>query len=171
MDVDVLQEDVIRFGTQVAASFAIFMAFWIGSIVTKIAIRRLGRIKRLNRDVLGLLEQSARALILILGAITALATLGVNVTALVAGLGLTGFALGFAFQDLVSNLLAGVMLIMYGTVKRGDYIWVTGHEGHVAQVNLRYTVLRSESKTILIPNATLFTNTVVILTPKDPKEV
>ena len=48
-----------------------------------------------------------------LGVITALGTIGVDVTGLVAGFGLTGFAVGFAMKDALANLLAGVMILLY----------------------------------------------------------
>ena len=56
----------------------------------------------------------AKLSLIVFGLVTALGTAGVNVSALVAGLGLTGFALGFAFRDVLSNLLAGVLILLYG---------------------------------------------------------
>src|SRR5213083_2396837 len=90
--------------------------------------------------------------------VTALGTVGVNVTALVAGLGLTGFALGFAFRDVLSNLLAGLLLLVYRPFARHDLISETGYEGTVAGVDLRYTTLQRDDGKVLIPNSILFTN-------------
>ena len=56
------------------------------------------------------------------GLVTALGTLGVDVSALVAGLGLTGFALGFAVKDTISNILAGVLLLVYRPFSKKDYV-------------------------------------------------
>jgi small conductance mechanosensitive channel len=98
--------------------------------------------------------------------VTALGTLGINVSALVAGLGLTGFALGFAFKDALSNLLAGILILIYRPFMRGERISVTGLEGEVAELNFRYTVLRTPEKRILIPNSTLFTNAVTVMEKK-----
>ena len=86
--------------------------------------------------------------------------MGVNVSALVAGLGLTGFALGFALRDALSNMLSGVLILVYRPFKNGDWISVAGCEGKVAEINLRYTVIKKENDTYLIPNSTLFSNTV-----------
>jgi small-conductance mechanosensitive channel len=88
--------------------------------------------------------------------------MGVNVSALVASLGLTGFALGFALKDALSNLLAGALILIYQPFRCGDTIKVAGCEGEVTEINLRYTILRGDGKTHLIPNATLYTNTVDI---------
>ena len=94
-------------------------------------------------------------------------TAGIDVSALVAGLGLTGFALGFAFRDVLSNVLAGVLILMYRPFRRGDRIAVSGLEGTVTGIDLRYTILENDGKTILIPNSNLFTNPIVV-TPVAP---
>ena len=70
--------------------------------------------------------------------------------------------MGFAFRDVLSNVLAGVLILMYRPFRRGDKISVTGLEGTVTGIDLRYTVLENEGKTILIPNSSLFTNPIVV---------
>lgn len=100
--------------------------------------------------------------VLAFGAVTGLGTMGVDVGALVAGLGLTGFALGFALKDAISNLLAGVLVLAYRPFRRGDRIQVAGHEGTVVRVDLRYTVLEDEGTRVLIPNQQLFTNAITL---------
>ena len=105
----------------------------------------------------------AKISILVFGAITALGTLGINVSALVVGLGLSGFALGFALKDTISNLLAGVMILAYQPFDIGDYIVVAGKEGQVIHIDFRYTTLENNEKIILIPNSLVFANTVSIL--------
>jgi small-conductance mechanosensitive channel len=83
----------------------------------------------------------------------------------VAGLGLTGFALGFALKDVLSNLLAGVLILIYRPFHRQDRVMVAGFEGTIADIDLRYTTLEAEDRRILIPNATLFTNAISVLRP------
>ena len=78
------------------------------------------------------------------------------------GLGLTGFALGFAFRDVLSNLLAGVLILLYRPFARGDRISVTGLEGVVTHIDLRYTNLEHEGNLMLIPNSNLFTNPITV---------
>ena len=63
-------------------------------------------------------------IMLIVGLITALGTLGVNISAIVAGLGLTGFAFGFAFKDMLSNFISGILIFIYEPFKLGDTIEV-----------------------------------------------
>jgi len=107
-----------------------------------------------------LVSGGAKISILVFGAITAL---GINVSELVVGLGLSGFALGFALKDTISNLLAGVMILVYQPFDIGDYIVVAGKEGQVIHIDFRYTTLENNEKIILIPNSLVFANTVSIL--------
>jgi small-conductance mechanosensitive channel len=101
--------------------------------------------------------------IVIVGLITALGTMGSNVSALVAGLGLTGFALGFALRDSISNLIAGVLILVYQPFTINSRIKVAGYEGTVVSIDLRYTVIESEGAKVLIPNSKLFTNPITVL--------
>jgi len=103
----------------------------------------------------------------VFGVITSLGTLGINVSALVAGLGLSGFALGFALKDTISNLLAGVLILVYQPFDIDDYIIVSGQEGKVTHIDLRYTTLDGDAKIVLIPNSLVFANTVSILKKND----
>lgn len=137
-------------------------------ILAKVAssiVSRVGqRVGEDRRDVMLLIAQMARIAILVFGVVTALGTLGINVSALVAGLGLTGFALGFAFRDALSNVLAGFMILLYRPFRRGDVITVTLLEGKVTEINLRYTVIQAEGSRVLIPNSNLLTNPIIVKT-------
>ncbi len=115
-----------------------------------------------KQDVLVLMGQITKIGLYILGAVTALGTIGINVSAVVAGLGLTGFALGFAFRDTLSNILAGILILMYQPFHRSDHIAVAGLEGTVEGIDLRYTTLINEDKRFLIPNSLLFSNPITL---------
>src|SRR5690348_12891447 len=115
-----------------------------------------------SEGLLVLLGRTAKIAVITLGVATALGTVGVNVSALVAGLGLTGFALGFAFRDVLSNLLAGILLLLFRPFGPGDHISVSGLDGEVTNIDLRYTVLKQPQKIVLIPNSNLFTNPILV---------
>jgi len=114
-----------------------------------------------------LISASCFYAILILGLLTGLSTMGVNMGPIIAGLGLGGFALGFALRDALSNLLAGVLTIIYQPFKEGDTISVSGCEGTVTEINLRYTVLESETDHYMVPNSLIFTKPLKIMHPKE----
>jgi len=85
------------------------------------------------------------------------------VGALVAGLGLTGFAVGFAVKDIISNVLAGMLILVYEPFRRGDRINVAGMEGTVTAIDFRYTTLEAEGRRILVPNGNLFVKEIVVV--------
>ena len=127
-------------------AIAIFFCFWVVSKITQTVIRKSGERFSLKESIRTLVSNGAKIIILVFGAITALGTLGINVSALVAGLGLSGFALGFALKDTISNLLAGVMILVYQPIDIGDYIVVTGKEGKVIHIDFGTQLLKTMKK-------------------------
>lgn len=158
-----LEKQAALFAPKLAAGLLILAASWLVSSFLNQLMRRIARRSEpAKQDVIELLAQVSRVSLIVFGGVTALGTVGVNVSALVAGLGLTGFALGFAFRDALSNMLAGVLIVMHRPFLRGDQIAVVGLEGIVVGIDLRYTTLQKDGKTFLIPNATLFTNPIIL---------
>ncbi len=149
-------------GERLFAGLAILLGFWIAAKIAEQLIRRVRHRMPHNTGLLDLLARTTKIAIVVFGAATALGTVGVNVSALVAGLGLTGFALGFAFRDVLSNLLAGILLLLFRPFGVGDHISVTGLDGQVVNIDLRYTVLSQPDKVVLIPNSNLFTNPILV---------
>ena len=153
---------IILFLPRLGVAVLIFLVFWVIAKVNRGFVQRFGYSKRLSPDIVNLLMQITETSLLIFGLVTALGTLGINISAMIASLGLVGFALGFALRDLLSNFLSGLLILLYNPFIRGDQISVSGNEGKVIEINLRYTVLQTEEKRILIPNATLFSNPVIV---------
>ena len=139
-----------------------FIAFLAVAIIARAFARRLLLRLRLDQPVVGLFSQVLFYGLLGLGLITGLGTMGVNVSALVASLGLGGFALGFALRDAISNTLAGTLVLIYRPFHVGQCIRVAGFEGTVKEINLRYTVLEADGAEHLLPNQMLFTNPVTV---------
>lgn len=154
-------------GPKVLMAAGLLMVFWVASRLARKTIFTAGDKARLEYPVVRLMAMAARVTLLVAGIVTALGTLGVDVSALVAGLGLTGFALGFAIKDTISNILAGVLLLVYRPFSKKDYVEVKGMEGEVSAIDLRYTTLESNGQTILLPNSLLFTNPITIGKPAE----
>ena len=147
---------------QIALGFVVFVLFWLGSVVLRRMLVRLGSASDFStRYVIKLGARAGEIALIVLGVLTGLGTMGVNVSALVAGLGLTGFALGFALRDVLSNLLSGLLILFYRPFRHFDYVSVAGFEGTVREIDLRYTTLQKDGREILIPNSLLFTNGLV----------
>jgi small-conductance mechanosensitive channel len=164
-ELNLLAQNVVNFIPRLFTAIIIYLVFWFVSLIFKGIVKRYGDRTRLNEDVRDLLARLIRLSILVIGIITALGTVGIDVTALVAGLGLTGFALGFALQDVISNVLAGVLILMNRPFRRGNYIRVGDKEGTVIDMDLRYTSLQKDNLKILIPNSSLFKEAITIVMP------
>jgi small-conductance mechanosensitive channel len=139
------------------------VGLWVAGVLGSRFVARVLLAREVEPDLAALLTRAGRLTLVSVGFVTALGTIGVDVKALVAGLGLTGFALGFALRDIIANTLAGILILAYKPFRRGDRITVAGCEGIIAEIDLRYTVLTGDREThILIPNSTLFTNSIVV---------
>ena len=145
----------------------IILVFFILSKLITRAIAKVAERLKLDSHLTSLLARTSSITLIIFGFVTALGTLGINVSAIVAGLGLTGFALGFALKDTISNLLSGILILLYKPFKIGNTIKVSGYEGDVVSIDLRYTELDSEGNKILIPNSKLFTDPISVLHIED----
>jgi small conductance mechanosensitive channel len=140
----------------------VLLAFWlVASIGRRLIALTAPRVKA-DTSVVLLLSRLYYYGVLIFGAITALGTAGLDVRALVAGLGLTGFALGFALKDVLSNFVSGVMLLAYRPFHIGDVIEMGEFAGTIESVRIRDTLVRGEDgRLIIIPNTKLVTEVVI----------
>ena len=152
-----------RLGT----ALAILFVFWLLARGVSRVVERLTNARRLDPDITMFLGRAVRIVLFLFGLVTVLGTLGLDVTALVAGLGLTTFAIGFALKDILSNAVAGILVLLYRPFRVGDRVNVKSLEGTVVEINLRYTVLEGDGKKILIPSSLLFSEPVTVI-PKTP---
>jgi small conductance mechanosensitive channel len=110
-----------------------------------------------------LLATIVYVVVLAVGVFIALGVLDLDtiVTSLLAGAGIIGLALGFAFQDLASNFIAGILLSIRRPFVVGDIIETSDHMGTVVDVNLRSTRVRTfQGPIAIIPNSQVFQNPV-----------
>lgn len=155
---------------KIALGIGVFVAFWIAAIIISYIIKKVSKgVNEEKEEVIFLLSKIGYATLFIIGIISALGTVGVNIMPLITGLGLTGFALGYAFKDLLSNVLAGVMIIIHRPFIVGDEITVANITGKIVNIDLRYTALTADDKIYLIPNTSLMTNPITITNAKETK--
>ena len=113
-----------------------------------------------NNDSLASLSATVVSYIVILiGFFTALDILDLNkaVTSLLAGAGIIGLALGFAFQDLTSNFISGVFIAVQRPIRIGDVIETNGYFGQVRAINIRSTIIYNfAGQEIEIPSKDIF---------------
>jgi small conductance mechanosensitive channel len=154
----------------IGTGIAIIFISWAVGAIGRRAVARLGRRPSAapHVDVVNLAAVLVFWSAISFGLVMGLGTMGIHVEPLVASLGLTGFALGFALRDAISNLLAGVLILTYRPFRSGDRIAVSGFEGIVVNIDLRYTTLADGDNVHLIPNQTMYSNPVTLRLPLPP---
>ena len=160
----------VTHGPQIVVGLIIIIAAVLAAILVRLVLRRVFRKYIWAPRVGMLISATAFYSIMILGILTGLSTMGVNITPIIAGLGLGGFALGFALRDALSNLLAGILIIIYRPFAEGDTVSVSGCQGTVTETNLRYTVLENENERFMVPNSLIFTKPLKVIFPAGGKE-
>jgi len=125
-------------------------------------IRALGeRHARLDNTLFNFLGNLARYTILAFTVLIVLNTVGIRTTSLVAAIGAAGLAIGLALQGTLSNVAAGVMIILFRPIKNGDFVQVAGQMGTVKDISLNYTELADLSNVqIIIPNSEVWGNVI-----------
>lgn len=90
---------------------------------------------------------------------------GLDLGDIIATLGIGSVAIGFAFQDIVKNFLAGIILLIEEPFRIGDEVVINDYQGKVENISIRTTQIRTyEGEKILLPNATVFTDAVKVRT-------
>jgi len=150
----------------------IILVTWIASKIAYRTIMKIGETGSLGRrNVYYLLASAAKMATMAIGVLMSLGTIGIDVTPLVAGVGLSGLALGLALKDAVTNLLNGILILVYEPFKEGDIVKVSSSTGRVGEINLRYIQLINEEtgKEYLIPNSLAFSKEIEKNLKKDDK--
>lgn len=117
-----------------------------------------------NEPISELLGTLARIATITAGLFFALGLLDLDktVTSLLAGVGIVGLALGFAFQDIAANFMSGFIMAINRPFVVGDLVEVTGHRGHVRKIAMRASSIETlEGLSVLIPNKEIFQNAIV----------
>ncbi|MEO1120075.1 MAG: mechanosensitive ion channel domain-containing protein [Pseudomonadota bacterium] len=143
-------------------------AGWAGSAVKSMGERN----ERVDNTLASFFGSIIRYAILAMVAIAVLDRFGVETTSLVALIGAAGLAIGLALQGTLSNLAAGVMLIMFRPFKVGDYVDAGGHSGTVKGIALFTTELATvDNVQIIMPNGAIWGSPIVNYSAHDDRRV
>jgi len=144
----------------VVAILVLIFFYVIGKFARKAVSNLLGKVS-VNKTITNLLETIISISILGIGIFISLSILQLDgaVTSLLAGAGIIGLALGFAFQDIASNFISGVLISIRHPFGIGDIISTNDYYGTVTKLNLRNTIIRTVTGQIVyIPNKKVFEN-------------
>ena len=168
-----MSSDIAATFDQMIASLVLLLPRVVASMVilatTLVLVGLIGRAvsgalakRKVSAETTLLTSRILRWTVLILGILAALAQVGFNVTAFLTGLGVIGFTVGFAIQDVSKNLVAGLLLLLQQPFELGSAVTIGDFTGSVQNVDLRATTLRTfDGKTVIIPNADVYTSPIV----------
>lgn len=150
-------------------AIVIALVFWfvgrsVGKLVNRVADQR-------GRHSLGEVAGSlVRWAIVFVGFMLAITIVAPTITPgdLVAGLGVSSVAIGFAFKDILQNMLAGILILLRQPFEVGDQIVSGGHEGTVEKIETRATMIKTyDGRRVVIPNSAIYTDSVIVNTAFD----
>lgn len=150
------------------AILIVVLAFVISALIRSAIVRSF---KKKDRSNLGeMVAGFTRATIIVAGFLTAATVVMPTLKPgdIVAGLGVSSVAIGFAFKDILQNWLAGMLILLRQPFEIGDQIEVNDYEGTVEHIETRATLIRSyDGKKVVVPNSEIYTNSVVVKTAHD----
>ena len=162
-----------EFAANVLVSVVMLFAGWIAIKLMDVAIRKaLSRADNKRTLLANFVVSVARKACWTVLGVMILGRLGVNVGPLVAGIGATGFILGFAFQESLGNLASGMMIAVNEPFKVGDFVEAAGHAGSIVEVNMMATIMNTgDNKRIVLPNKSVWGGPIVNYSAMDSRRV
>ena len=171
----------LRWLAEHGASFVVnvlvaILLLLVGSHVIRLATRathkalqKTGRVNALLQNFLCSVVNKVGWILLVMIVVQ---RLGVNIAPLIAGLGVTGFILGFAFQETLGNLASGMMIAINQPFKVGDYVAIGGIEGSVMELNMMAATLTTgDYKKVVVPNKVIWGTAITNFTAMDKRRV
>ena len=159
LDFQTMIQDFVQFLPNLMAAIVTFAIVLVISGFVKRWVRKLAEGKIQNAETVKLFSRVARWTVLVLGTIIALEQVNFNVTSFVAGLGIAGFTIGFALQDIARNFVAGILLLIRQPFKIGDTVEISGFTGSVQDIAIRDTSIKTlDGELVILPNADVLSN-------------
>ena len=156
----ILNDITVIFTGYIQKLISIAVTLVIGYIIIKVLVRIIekffGRIN-FDRSAETFVENLVKVILWIILIIIILSNLGVNVSGLIAGLGIMGFIVGFALKDTLGNLASGVFILFHKPFKVGDWVKIGDVVGGVERVGISACTLKSpDNVKITIPNSKIW---------------
>ncbi|MCS2169694.1 small-conductance mechanosensitive channel MscS [Scandinavium sp. TWS1a] len=153
---------LLSYAVNIVAAIAIIV---IGMIIARLvsnAVNRVMRARQIDATVADFLSAMLRYVIIAFTLIAALGRVGVQTASVIAVLGAAGLAVGLALQGSLSNLAAGVLLVMFRPFRAGEYVDLGGVAGTVLNVQIFSTTMRTiDGKIVVIPNGKIIAGNII----------
>ncbi|NKB57776.1 MAG: mechanosensitive ion channel [Alphaproteobacteria bacterium] len=153
---------VTVYGLQVVGAIAILIVGWIASgWASRVTGNGLRRVKNMDETLTRFFMSAVRYLVLVVTVLAVLSQFGIQMASLLVVLSTAGLAIGLALQGTLSNVAAGVMLLLFRPFKIGDYVEVGGHAGTVQAISLFVTEMATPDNVhIVVPNGQVWGSSV-----------
>ncbi|MES1947144.1 mechanosensitive ion channel protein MscS [Salinisphaera sp. C84B14] len=163
---DTWLDGAIRLLPNIVVAVIVFLLFMVlASVARRLVVRQGVRRSRENLgEVLGgFLKWTTLVIGFMLSATIVMPTL--HPGDLIAGLGVSSIAIGFAFKDILQNWLAGLLILLRQPFNINDQIEINGYEGTVERIETRATIIRTyDGQNVVMPNSDIYTNAVLVKT-------
>jgi len=146
------------YGLDVIGAVLILIAgFWVARKVHSGVAKSLEKTGKIDLTLNQFFASLARYLVLIVTVLAVLSQFGIETTSLIAVVGAAGLAIGLALQGTLSNVAAGVMLLIFRPFKVGDFIEAAGQAGTIKELNLFVTEMATgDNIKIIVPNSKIW---------------
>ncbi len=132
------------------------------TILRKVFGRMLARSKKINELMANFLLKIISVIGWVFVMLIVLGQMGVSLAPIIAGLGITGFILGFAFQETLGNLLAGVMIVLNAPFRIGDYVEIGSMNGTIRDMDMMSVTLATpDNKRVIMANKLIWGQAIV----------
>ena len=156
------QELLLSYAVNIVAAIAIVIIGMIVARVVSNTVNRLMLARKIDATVADFLSALVRYGIIAFTLIAALGRVGVQTASVIAVLGAAGLAVGLALQGSLSNLAAGVLLVMFRPFRAGEYVDLGGVAGTVLNVQIFSTTMRTvDGKIVVIPNGKIIAGNII----------
>jgi small-conductance mechanosensitive channel len=169
-----LAESLLARLPYIVVGIIVFVVFLIIARITKTILRRMGERTRLDVMLAYLLSRLASGVLIIIGFFAAATVVFPTLTpgSLVAGLGITSVAIGFAFKDILQNFFAGILILWRRPFRVGDQIRTNDYEGTVEEINIRSTRLKTyDGERAVLPNGDVYMSAILVRTAYKKRRV
>jgi len=158
----VIQEMIVKFleflPKAILAMVIFVISLYLAGVITKLVLSALER-RDTDTEVKLVIGKITRWSIIIAGVFIGLQQMGFDLSAFLVSLGVLGFTIGFALQDISKNFIAGLLILLQQPFDIGDVIKIDDFNGTVINVDLRATEIKTvDGKIVLIPNGDLYTS-------------
>lgn len=163
MKLELFYDLIVKYGMKL---IIVVLVLFVGLFVIRNFLKVTDIIMKKNKVdqtlipfILSVIGISLRVLLVI----TVISMVGIKITSFVALLGAAGLAIGLAFQGSLSNFASGVLILIFRPFNIGDFIDSQGNKGFVSEIELLYTVIKTEdNRKIVMPNSAVYSNIIAV---------